>query len=343
MRTSLSEERLGLLAAVAVKYHLQNKPKSDIAKEVRRSVTEVTRLLDEARDRGIVRVQLDIPDLTKLEAELVKTFPLCRAVVIPTVEDYWLNRKMLGQAAARYFDVEVGQNAQVAISGGLLLYEMVNELTERERLIHIYPAGLLGRGPALNHIDASAVATLLCEKCGSLPGRPATAHGVTVMPFERRCSSDSDPRKCADELVRHCTQLHERSALVRKTFKEMQQVDFAFVTLGPLRPAPEYMRLSSRSTLKILEEAGIPEAWLATEGAISDIGYALYDGDGTLRPEWRFFLTVDYKAVARDARRQVVLIAGMYQEPGLFPAVEHGLCNVLITDETRARFLLGQK
>ena len=75
-----------------------------IARKLGSSVTHVARLLDEARDAGVVHIELRRPRLDELARRLLAQFSCLReAIVVGTENDYLLHTKTLAKAAAVYF------------------------------------------------------------------------------------------------------------------------------------------------------------------------------------------------------------------------------------------------
>src|SRR5437667_10668 len=65
-------------------YYRQQRSQKDIAKALGVSAATVSRLLKRAFDDGLVRVELDLPRMPRLEAALVEAYGLRDAVVVAT-------------------------------------------------------------------------------------------------------------------------------------------------------------------------------------------------------------------------------------------------------------------
>jgi len=88
---------------------------------------------------------------------------------------------------------------------------------------------------------------------------------------------------------------------------------------------------------------GIARTWLSVEGVVGDIGYSFFDKNGCSSPEWDFCLGLtagDYKQIAADRERDVVLVAGHSKTPAIRAALRGQLASVLITDQRCAEELL---
>jgi DNA-binding transcriptional regulator LsrR (DeoR family) len=68
------DERLRQVLKVAHLFYEQEMTKTDISHEIRASTTQVARLLEEARERGYVRIEFSPPTLYDLGEQLKARF-----------------------------------------------------------------------------------------------------------------------------------------------------------------------------------------------------------------------------------------------------------------------------
>src|SRR3954470_5848417 len=97
---SAGPAQLVLLASVARRYYLDGRSKVEIADEFGLSRFKVARLLDAARDSGLVRIEIrneGIVDLD-LSARFRETFGLQHAIVVDAPDDPAHLRQQLGRA-----------------------------------------------------------------------------------------------------------------------------------------------------------------------------------------------------------------------------------------------------
>ena len=131
---------LVMLAAVARRHYLQNQSKVEIADELGISRFKVARMLESARERGLVRIEivrqgsLDVD----LSARLQQRFDLAHAVVVDTADaDPGAVRHQLGRAAADLL-------SEVLVDGDVLGPAVVAQRPRRGRGAH-QPAPRRGR------------------------------------------------------------------------------------------------------------------------------------------------------------------------------------------------------
>ena len=102
---------LALAALVARRYYLDERSKVEIAGELGLSRFKIARLLDMARDSGLVRIEIGHPGLidVDLAAQIMDRFGLKHAVVVDTPEDHAESlRRHLGQVAAELLAEVIG-------------------------------------------------------------------------------------------------------------------------------------------------------------------------------------------------------------------------------------------
>jgi DNA-binding transcriptional regulator LsrR (DeoR family) len=123
----------------------------EIAASLSLSEAKVSRLLSKAEREGMMRVRIEVdpPRVSELEAELRNRFGLFDAVVIPSLEEgkEWAARASVGIAAARYFEWLTKEGSRIALSAGTTLTQMVEHLTPgRFRELKVYPLSVMDLG-----------------------------------------------------------------------------------------------------------------------------------------------------------------------------------------------------
>jgi DNA-binding transcriptional regulator LsrR (DeoR family) len=102
-RQTTGPAALALAALVARRFYLDQRSKVEIAEELGQSRFKIARLLEMARDSGLVRIEIGQPGLidVDLAAQLLDRFGLTRAVVVDTEDEHADSlRRHLGQVAA---------------------------------------------------------------------------------------------------------------------------------------------------------------------------------------------------------------------------------------------------
>lgn len=120
-----------VIEAILRRYHLDDATKLEIAAEFGISRFKVARLLDDAKRRGLVRIEItpSAADLDRSE-RLRRALGLRRAVVVSeaTGRDPDAVRRAVGRASARLLTELAGRESVVGISASLALIAMEEEI-----------------------------------------------------------------------------------------------------------------------------------------------------------------------------------------------------------------------
>lgn len=144
------KEREELLADVAEMYYQAGQTQSEISKKIGMTRSAISRMLTEARQKGIVEIQIHRPLRyhTDLEDQLVEKFNLRGAHVIT-----WQNnqryedlKKRLGRAAARVLGEIIKPNHIIGIAWGTTVQATIDayEAPQLERVRVVQLLGVLG-------------------------------------------------------------------------------------------------------------------------------------------------------------------------------------------------------
>lgn len=193
----------------------------------------------------------------------------------------------------------------------------------KPRNIKIFPTALIGRGPEVNHIDSTFLATLLYLKSRT----QAKAFVVNIPPLPNN-------KQLASDFVRTTLANIEE---VKWLYSEMFNVDIAFIGLGAAIPTGDfdYEMMKLGVTLQILQENGV----------VGGINYNWFKKDGTQLGN--YFLTIPIAnliSLSQSNNKHIVLIAGGTHK--IIPieiAISYGMVNTLITDSLTAKKLLGMQ
>jgi DNA-binding transcriptional regulator LsrR (DeoR family) len=325
MPLRLSPERKGaLLLDCARLYYVEKATKTEIAARLQISGTHVARLLREAEAAGLVEITVRVPaDHDRLAAAVQERYGLQAVKVVEFSDDYEQLLKNLGRGGAALFDevCQIRWGARVGVGGGVTLYEVVEALDMKPRQLELYPLALVGRGPALEHVDSVFLVTALYFK--SRPGAKAFVVGVPPLPQSR-----VKAQQFTAELL---TEVDE----VREVYQAAREVEVAFVGLGTLPP--------ERGMLKEFDKVGLDLKGLKGRGAVGIMNYNYFDHQGA--QIGTYFLTVsvpDLRAMAHDTEKKVVLVAGgLHKFAALTVALTTRMFNMLVTDHRTAQRLVA--
>jgi deoxyribonucleoside regulator len=161
------------LVQVARLYYVYNLNQQQIADKLGISRPGVSRLLQEARDKGIVHIEIvDIEGIgAGIEKSLQEKFSLKKAVIVPMdgVTDDSELKERLGIAAAHVIDEFVREGTVLGVAWGSTMQELVQHLQPR-RVKNMTVVQLIG-GIARAEFDthASEIAQKMSENYKAIP------------------------------------------------------------------------------------------------------------------------------------------------------------------------------
>jgi DNA-binding transcriptional regulator LsrR (DeoR family) len=316
MTGTMSEEDEQLRVRVAWLYFMEGLTQADIAARLGITRLRANRLLGEARESGLVNIQINarLNDCVALERQLVAETGLKDAVIVPTPADSEQIAAVLGRATADYLARHLGENRTRAlgIGWGATLRETVRHLAAAnlpDLSINSMMGGLT-YGSELNTFEiASQFARRVNAQCNYL-----------AAPIYSGSANSRDTILAQD--------------VFRDAFRRLAAIDVALMSVGDL----------SRRSLLI--RYGLPRDVsvdsLRAAGAVGDIMGTFLDAAG--HPV-RHALNKRVIALPIEAMRKVdtaIVASGGLNKVAVLASVLRGrLCNVLIADEASARAALG--
>ena len=311
----LDEQRL--LVKVSKMYYEAGLSQDDIILRLGLSRSKISRLLQQARDEGIVQITVVTPKhlFSDLENRLEKQFGLHEALVVEThAGDSQENiLRELGIAAAGYLERSIGATTTLGISWGSTLHSMVAAL-HANHLPHAKVVQIIG---GLGQPEAEVHATDLCHRLARALGSQ-----LTLLPA---------PGIVATEQAREVllTDLY-----VRRAVEMFNHLEIAFVGIGA--PVPDSVLIRDGSILSRAEQDG-----LLQKGVVGDIALRFFDAQGQpVQSE------IDKRVIGitleqlKQTRRVVGIAGGPEKSPAILGALRGKLINVLITDSLTAEKLL---
>ena len=309
-------ERIELLAQVASMYYEDDLTQDEIARHIDQSRSTVSRMLQEAREMGVVEIIVHYPWKTvpELEADLVTQFGLHYAgVLLGRSRPYDEILRGLGVLAARHVETVLTEQTVLGISWGVAVYNTVRALRPDRRLpiTAVQMVGAVGEGDPLT--DGPDLVRLLAGVCG---GEYRYLHAHLLV----------EDARARDVLL--------QEPRIRETLALARRADVALVGIGA--PTPEVYSLLRAG---YLDQAKL--AQLRNQGVVGDVCARHYDAQGK-----ELDIDLNRRIVGIELQglhgiEQVIGVAGgEAKAPAILGALRGGHVNVLITDDTTARKVL---
>ena len=168
-RVSASDyDSIRLINQVLTLYYVQELTQAEVGQRLGLSTTKVNRLLQQAREQGMVEITIRTPFqyLFDLEARLKASFDISDAVVIPQIAEQ-ANAMVhtLGRAGANYLLGRLQDGDVVAIGGGTAVHAVVQALeTRRSYDVKVVPC--MGAVQGRVTTDVNYLATQLAARLG---------------------------------------------------------------------------------------------------------------------------------------------------------------------------------
>ena len=305
-----------LMVRVAELSYDENKTQDEIGALLDISRWKVGRLLVQARERGIVRIEIVHPRARRLglERALIERFGLKDAVVVPSPEDPDAELERVARAAADMLTALRPVPRTLAVSWGRTLTAVAEALPEG--WTHGVTVVQANGGVSLNRRSggAASVAATIAHRGGGeavlLPS-PAILERVET---KQAIESDRTVAAILDQ------------AAAAQTF---------LFTAGPCDVASAHVENGYLGAADIAE--------LAQRGAVGDLLGRYIDADGNIvdpqLDERTVGVSLDH---VRTASRSIYVTAGAAKHDIARTVVSNGLCSILVTDESTALELLEE-
>jgi len=311
------QDELRLLVKVATLYYEESRTQQEISDSLGLSRPKVSRLLQQARDMGIVQISILPPSgvHADLEKALEQRYGL-KEVVVAEVQEYTSaasSAREIGTAAAEFLMRVVKPGDVIGLSWGRTLAAMVSAMRPEPKggLTVVQVTG--GLGPPSADTHASGLATRLANALeATLHLLPAP--GVVDSPSTRSALlSDSH---------------------IRRALTAAQKASAIFVGIGTPSRGSIVMQMGDLMTWEELER-------LVQLGAVGDVALHYFDVKG--RP---ILPGLSERAItmAADALKSVPRVVGVAGGAGkleaILGAVRGRWINCLVTDHVTAAKLL---
>jgi DNA-binding transcriptional regulator LsrR (DeoR family) len=312
----ISDDKHTLLAKIASLYYEKNLTQAKIARQLNISRPQVSRLLAEAREQGVVEITIHYPPdkYATLKQNLLDCFDLDEILLLASGNmGYNQLVEQLGRIAARHLEERLVDDMILGISWNTGVYQVVNALqaARQKKVTVVQLTGAVGSiNPLLEGPDLTRwLAQTLGGQYKYLPApllveSPATREAL----------------------------LQDRS--IREPLELMEKMDIALVGIGSLSPP-----LASLLTAGYITETELRD--IVRQGGVGDICSYHYDLRGNVLP---LELHQRLIAVSLDTLKQTSWVigvgGGIDKAASILGALRLGVINCLVTDEIAARAVL---
>ncbi len=311
-----AQKRSTVLADVAEKYYLEGKDQSEIAREVGVTRSMISRMLTEARSRGIVEIRINRPVNSDHELEeALRTRFGVESVFVAAVEDSRADRLLhvLGWAGAEVLKKYLKADSVVGVAWGSSVSAVVDAVQAAGGL-SVKIIQLVGAQGAKNaEYDGHALVTRLAEKLG---GEGYFLNAPCLCQTPEIAASMRETRG------------------IRETIEMGKQSDIALVGIGTTETEYSSFYLSGLLTEEELSA-------IRRNGVVGDVAgnYYYRDGSAYMDPFLSRMITIRREDLVRIPVR-IGIAGGPGKVEAIRAALSSRLVNSLVTDSVTARQVL---
>ena len=316
MGENMDQEKLKILIQTAKMYYQEDYNQQEIANQLGVSRPTVSRLLQQAKEEGIVRIEIVDPSLRldKLSLALKERYRMKKVLIVPiTNYDEETVKKMLGKQAAFYLDQIVQDGDLIGVAWGTTLYQVALHLKHKP-VNHVRVVQLKGG------VSYSAVHTYASE----IMQQFGQAYGTIPHYLPLPAIVDKAVVKETIEADQH----------IQKLLDMGRQANIAVYTVG------EALSDSLLFRLGYLNEEDLK---LLSARAVGDICSRFYDENGEICNERLNQRTIGIELDELRKKEHSILVAGgLNKVKAIRGALRGRYANVLITDQFTAQLLYEQ-
>jgi deoxyribonucleoside regulator len=298
-------------------YYLLDYNQSEIAKILGISRPTVSRLLQQAKEEGIVQIKIMDPteDVDKLSSELEAKFQLKKAIVvhISQYEDHVI-KNYLGEHAALFLDEIVKDQDIIGVTWGTTLYQIATQV--KQKFVRDIKVVQLKGG--VSHAETNTYASEILYLFGK-------AFNTTPLHLPLPGIVDHIVVKQAMETDRH----------IRKILELGKEANIAVFTIGTVKSESLLFQLGyfTDEDLKALYQS-----------AVGDICSRFFDDKGNICNQSlnERTLGIDLNDL-KEKEHSILVAGGLNKVEGILGALKGKYANVLITDQFTAQFLLDKE
>ena len=305
----MDEAEWRLLSAMARRFYLEDASKTDLAEEFSMSRFRVARLLQQAREQGVVSIEINERDEHRdaLSADLAGHLLLEQCLVVKAGDTEEDNRRRLARAAAVHLKARVRDSDVVGLSWGRTLVAIGEELAE------LPPCTIIGLTGTVGHDFRQSPVEVIRRIAGR-----SSVDAVAIFAPLFAATEEAARIFRSDPAIRGALQ---RYAALTHAVLSVGSWDPPVTQLGPF-----------------VTEADREE--LAREGAKAELAgiFLREDGSPIDAEITRRRISVSVEELVRTPR--VLAVAGSVEKAGaIAAAARSGLVTALITDDRTAVML----
>ena len=306
-----------LMVKVAEMYYSNGLKQEEIARELEISRSSISMILTEAKEYGIVEINIRNPLVNndELSNQFETMFNIPKCIILPTkIQDSNMLTKLVAQRSISVFNEEIHDNLKVGIAWGRTTFEFMDSYKPIEKLTGVTVIPLVGgSNRASNKYQLNETVRIFSEK---IKGTPNFIHAPAIT------SSLQDKN------------LYMKSTIMQEIVEKWKSLDIAVISVGAL------------SANAITINAGFVDGNKAlineeSAGAVGDICARLFDINGNfIKDEYYEKIIGATETDLLNAKKVICIAAGLEKKTALIGALHTGIIDIFVSDEQTAKEVL---
>ncbi len=303
-----------LLYRIAHYYYINNYSQDEISKRENISRPQISRLLKQAREKGLVHIDVSLPDEPKChqqEQQLIERYGFVDVVVSPSSPDQQENDKTLYLYAADYLSTALERHKNIGLGWGKTIYNTAISLTYTAQTDNMCFYPIIGSsGTSSPYLQINSICDRFAEK---FHAKAYFNNYLAIIP------QDSE-----NEIIK------ERLNLLKNQWRDL---DALVIGLGgKFLEEPSFVDEFPKDTLKVLQKSNITGEIL--------LHFFCKSKNKLYHPNKFITNTIDLENI-RLIDNVYALAHGQQKVEIIKFAVKKGYINTLITDSLTAAALLA--
>lgn len=306
-----------LMVKVAEMYYLDGLKQEEIAKQLKISRSLISMMLTEAKEVGIVEVNIRNPMLNnnELAKEIQLAFGVKHCIVIPTaVQDSRTVRKLVAQRAIHVFNNSVTPQSTVGVAWGRTCYEFISNFKTNRVLKAVEIVPLIGGSNQTAHyFQLNEMVRLFAQK---LKANPSFIHAPALTASRKEY------------------ELYMKSVSMRGILEKWNALDMIISGIGTLPNLDHIDRETYTGEYEIFKQ-------LEANNAIGDICARYFDCRGQFIIDQFYHQIIGIPVEQLKKTPKIICIAsGLEKERAILGALNTRVIDTLISDEQTIRAVL---
>lgn len=314
----LNQTRRDMLIQVAQMYYVEGLSQEEIAKRIRLSRSNISRMLKACLEKKIVEIRINHTSSMGiyLQEKIKLMFGLPNIIVVPSGFNLEETKINIGKAAAIYLESVLQDGMSLGVAWGTSIYHMVKEFKPSKRL-RVDVVQLLG-GTGARDLETDGL-ELAHSFAKVLNGNSY----ILQAPLIVQNKALKDLLLMEPDILQH--------------LERANKVDVAIVGIGSTRPEVSALFRAGYLTQEECEE-------LYSNGVVGDICGRQIDINGNLCP-----IDLNERTIGIDLEDikmiplVIALAAGVEKVEAILGGLRGNIINTLITDEATALTLLNME